>query len=62
MLVSRQAEGLGPAQTVEYWLWPLPPAEPLTLSVAWPRRRIAPSSTRIDGALLRRASTRSRPF
>jgi hypothetical protein len=61
-LVMRQAEGPGPPETVEYWLWPLPPAEPLTLSVAWPRRGLAPSSTRIDGALLRQASTRSRPF
>jgi hypothetical protein len=61
-LVMRGAEGLGRAQTVEYWLWPLPPAEPLTLSVAWPRRGIAASATRIDGALMRRASTRSRRF
>ena len=61
-LVMRGAEGPGPPQTVEYWLWPLPPAEPLTLTVAWPRRGVAPSATRIDGALLRRASTRSRRF
>jgi hypothetical protein len=61
-LVMRQAEGPGPPETVEYWLWPLPPAEPLTLSVAWPLRGIAPSCTRIDGALLRQASARSRRF
>jgi hypothetical protein len=61
-LVMRGTEGLGGTQTVEYWLWPLPPAEPLTLAVAWPRRGVAPSATQIDGALLRRASTRSRRF
>jgi hypothetical protein len=42
-----------------YWLWPLPPAGPLTVSVEWPALDLLRSSTELSGELLREAGARS---
>lgn len=38
---------------VDLWLWPLPPAGPVTFALSWPARGIAETTAQIDGALLR---------
>ena len=42
-----------------YWVWPLPPAGPLTVYVSWPRYRIGETSAEIDAALLTEAAGRA---
>lgn len=41
------------------WLWPLPPAEPLTLAVEWPFGGIELTTVELDGAGLVAAARRS---
>lgn len=41
------------------WLWPLPPAEPLTLAVEWPLGGIELTTVELDGAGLVAAAERS---
>lgn len=38
---------------VELWLWPLPPAGPVTFALSWPARGIAETTAEIDGAVVR---------
>lgn len=35
-----------------FWAWPLPPAEPFTLTLEWPAVGIPPASITIDGAMI----------
>jgi len=44
---------------LEMWLWPLPPAEPLTFAVEWPVGGIELTTTELDGAELVAAAERS---
>jgi hypothetical protein len=37
----------------DLWLWPLPPAGPVTFALEWPREGIAETTVVIDGALFR---------
>lgn len=39
-------------------LWPLPPAGPLTLALAWPQQGIGETTAAVDSALLREAASR----
>jgi hypothetical protein len=41
---------------VDFWLWPLPPAGPLTFAFSWPDHGIGETTAQIDGALLRAAA------
>jgi hypothetical protein len=41
------------------WLWPLPPAQPLTFAVEWPIGGIELTTTELDGAELVAAAERS---
>jgi len=41
------------------WLWPLPPAQPLTLAVEWPLGGIELTTTELDGGGLVAAAERS---
>jgi hypothetical protein len=41
---------------VDLWLWPLPPAGPVTFALSWPARGIAETTAQIDGAFLRAAA------
>ena len=53
---------LGGTQVAEesFWSWPLPPAEPFTLTLEWPAVGIPPSTTIVDGAAIV-AAARSLP-
>ena len=48
----------GPRQVAEngFWAWPLPSAEPFTLTLEWPAVGIPPASLTVDGAMLARAA------
>lgn len=48
----------GPRQVAEngFWAWPLPPAEPFTLTLEWPAAGIPPASITVDGAMIARAA------
>lgn len=43
----------------DYWLWPLPPAGPVTFVVAWPAFGIDETEQQLDGSLIRDASARA---
>ena len=45
----------------DHWLWPLPPAGPLTVACQWLRLGIAPTVSRIDGGLVAAAAARAQP-
>ena len=49
--------GGGGASDTEYtrqaWLWPLPPAGPVTFALAWPEQKIDETTVQVDGALFR---------
>lgn len=53
---------LGGTQVAEesFWSWPLPPAEPFTLTLEWPAVGIPPATTIVDGAAIT-AAARSLP-
>jgi hypothetical protein len=48
--------GSGSDSRADLWLWPLPPAGPVTFALSWPQRGIAETTAQIDGALLRAAA------
>jgi hypothetical protein len=39
-----------------FWAWPLPPAEPFTLTLEWPAVGIPPASITVDGAMIARVA------
>jgi hypothetical protein len=39
-----------------FWAWPLPPAEPFTLTLDWPAVGIPPASVIVDGAMIAEAA------
>jgi hypothetical protein len=45
-----------------YWIWPLPPDGPLTVSFEWPAAGVELSSTEVDGGAIRLAGAGSRSF
>ena len=42
--------------TQRAWLWPLPPAGPVTFALAWPEQQIDEATVQVDGALFRAAA------
>jgi hypothetical protein len=44
-----------------FWLWPLPPAEPFTLTLEWPAVGISPASITVDGAMIARTAANLPP-
>lgn len=46
----------------DLWLWPLPPAEPFDLVVAWPVFGVPETRFELDGAEIVAATTRVRPL
>ncbi len=48
--------------TAQFWLWPLPPPGPLTLTVQWPDQGIPLTRTQVDGTLLHDAADRAEPL
>lgn len=44
------------------WTWPLPLPGPLALSCAWPERGLRDATLILDGAAVRAAALRARPF
>lgn len=61
-LIPRGGGGGGGRAGQELWLWPLPPAGPLTLVCRWQEAGIDQTTVDIDAALLRDAATRARRF
>jgi hypothetical protein len=53
----------GPRQVREerFWAWPLPPAEPFTLTLEWPAVGIPPASITVDGAMIARMAANLPP-
>jgi len=49
----------GGAGSWNYWLWPLPPAGPLTFVCAWPSQGLAETKAEIDAGPLREAAARA---
>jgi hypothetical protein len=51
-------DSAGPREMTEngFWAWPLPPAEPFTLTLEWPAVGIPPASVTVDGAMIARAA------
>jgi hypothetical protein len=45
-----------------FWVWPLPPPGPLTLTAGWPAAGLPVAPTRIDAAAVLDAATASRPL
>jgi hypothetical protein len=43
----------------EFWLWPLPPPEPIGLVVAWPALGLEPGRRELDGAAIVAAAARA---
>lgn len=39
--------------TQQVWLWPLPPAGPVTFALAWPEQKIDEATVQVDGGLFR---------
>jgi hypothetical protein len=63
-LLSWTPAGSGGSRThqtseLAMWLWPLPPAQPLTFAVEWPVGGIELATTELDGAELVGAAERS---
>jgi hypothetical protein len=44
-----------------FWTWPLPPAEPFTLTLEWPAVGIPPASIAVDGAMIARTAANLPP-
>jgi hypothetical protein len=59
VLIHRGGGGGGRSWSFGYWLWPLPPAGPLTVAVEWPGRGIELTTFPLDGAALLEAAARS---
>ncbi|MEV0004697.1 hypothetical protein AB0H28_20785 [Micromonospora sp. NPDC050980] len=61
-LVLVQQGGSGDERSVDqtYWVSPLPPAEPVTVVIAWPAFGIPESTATLDGAAINAAAERSR--
>jgi hypothetical protein len=55
-VMSRGGGGGGNRWSMEQWLWPLPPAGPLTFVAEWPRYGIAETRAVIDATALRSAA------
>lgn len=58
--VGRSTVGVSTWQR-DLWLWPLPPAGPLTVVCAWPDRGIAETTVELDGDEIAGAAARARP-
>ncbi|HJP73068.1 MAG TPA: hypothetical protein VJ914_02295 [Pseudonocardiaceae bacterium] len=66
LMVSKAERGSGGPDNHEdanlaLWLWPLPPAGPLTLTCTWERRGLD-ASTVLDGNAIRAAAEHAIPF
>jgi hypothetical protein len=59
VLMADSGGGGGRRFDMGYWVWPLPPAGPLTVVVAWPGYHIDETSAQIDAALLHDAAGRA---
>ena len=46
---------------VQYWLWPLPPPGPLTITCRWPEQRIDTTTAQLQARYLLDAAARARP-
>lgn len=44
------------------WIWPLPPAGPVTLTCRWPERGLPEAEIVLDGAAIRAAADLAEPF
>jgi hypothetical protein len=59
VLMQRGGGGGGRRFDYRYWVWPLPPAGPMTLVVEWPWKGIAETRTEIDTQPILNAATRA---
>jgi hypothetical protein len=54
--------GGGRRYDMTYWVWPLPPAGPVTFVCEWPAQAITESRADIDAQLIRGAAEHAVPF
>jgi hypothetical protein len=52
--------GGGKRMDFQYWVWPLPPDGPLSISCEWRKGGVASSWTEVDGSALRDAGSTSK--
>jgi len=57
--MQRGGGGGGGSWEFSFWIWPLPPAGPLTFAVEWPAEGVELTTCQIDTAPLLEASARS---
>ena len=59
ILRPRSGSGAGHLSRADMWLWPLPPAGPLTFVCAWPAETVEQTSAQIDTAEILAAAARA---
>jgi len=59
LLMQQGGGGGGRRFDLRFWVWPLPPAGPMTLVVEWPWKGIAESRAEIDTQPIRDAAART---
>lgn len=55
----RGGGGGGRRYDMSFWVWPLPPDGPLTISCHWPEGGVRDGSVEVDGSAIRDAGRRS---
>lgn len=55
----RSGGGGGRHWDMNYWVWPLPPGGPLTITCHWPAGGVPDGSVEVDGSAIREAGGRS---
>ena len=60
VIAHSSAGGGGKRWDWEYWVWPLPPDGPLTVSIEWLAGGVPLSSIEVDGSAIRRAGSDSK--
>lgn len=58
-MMPRGGGGGGASWAMNQWLWPLPPAGPLTFIAEWPKYRIGESTATVDAHELRESAERA---
>ncbi|MEU8663090.1 hypothetical protein [Actinoplanes philippinensis] len=59
VLLPDRGGGGGRRYDMGFWVWPLPPAGPLTFYVAWPHHHIDETGADVDAGLLHEAAGRA---
>jgi hypothetical protein len=61
-LQSRSSSGGGDSVALEFWIWPLPAAGPVTFVCEWPHGSIEETRAQLDASGIVAAARRARPY